>query len=462
MDNTIAGDNSQKQKLVNFGSDIPKADNYIRGAYIALICISVVEFYSASSTTIRGGAIFMPIISHVIMLLIGLMMMFIVSRIHYRMFKLIIPIFALISVVAMLYTIFFGDIINGARRSFYLFGFMVQPPEFIKLSSALLTALIMAETQLPDRAGVSNKGIIVSAIMILIFGGLLFSDGLTNTILMMAISMSVMLIGGIGVKKFMIVILVYALVGACGVYYKLSSSKESKKEDNTELLASVDVKVNDNTAVETSDKEGVSDRTGVWWWRLLDFFSDNDSIPLYEQTIDSKNAQKMYSYLAQAHGGVLGVMPGNSRENTRLPLVFSDYIYALIIEDFGLVGGIMVLLIYIFLFLRAGDLSRQCKNAFPKLLIISCATMIIFQALFHMSIVTGAFPVSGQQLPLISRGGTSILITSIAFGIMLSVTRFAEFEGRTPGSKKKKKKEKKDFEPYNDNIDLGLDDINAV
>ena len=458
MDDTIADGNIQRQKLVNFGRDVPKADNYIRGTYIALICISVVEFYSASSTTIKGGAIFMPIISHVAMLLIGLLFMFITSRINYRVFKLIIPAFALLSVLAMLYTMFFGDVINGARRSFYLFGFMVQPPEFIKLSSALLTALIMAETQLEDRPGVSNKGIVLSAGVILIFGALLFSDGLTNTILMMAISLSVMLIGGIGWKKFMYVLLAYAVVGGLGMLYKFKASKEAPKEDTTEILASINVTVDDNAAT----KSIVSDRSGEWKKRWNDFFGPGDTIPLYQQEITSKNAQKMYSYLAQAHGGVFGVMPGNSRENTRLPLVFSDYIYALIIEDFGLIGGIVVLLIYLFLFLRAGDLSRQCKNAFPKLLIIACATMIIFQALFHMSIVTGAFPVSGQQLPLISRGGTSIIITSIAFGIMLSVTRFAEFEGRSTGQKKSKKKEKTEVVPDDEALDMGLDDINAI
>ena len=133
----------------------------------------------------------------------------------------------------------------------------------------------------------------------------------------------------------------------------------------------------------------------------------------------------MYGYMAQAHGGIVGVMPGNSRETSRLPLAFSDYIFSIVVEDLGLVGGCALLLFYLSLMARAGNIARQCKRAFPALLVIGMAVMIVLQALFHMAIVTGVFPVSGQPLPLISKGGSSILITSIAFGIMLSVSRFA-------------------------------------
>ncbi len=129
--------------------------------------------------------------------------------------------------------------------------------------------------------------------------------------------------------------------------------------------------------------------------------------------------------MAQANGGIIGQLPGNSRETARLPLAFSDYIFAIVVEDWGFLGGMFLLALYLMLLARAGAIASRCSRAFPALLVMGMAVMIVLQALFHMAIVTGVFPVSGQPLPLISKGGSSIIATSIAFGIMLSVSRFA-------------------------------------
>jgi cell division protein FtsW len=149
----------------------------------------------------------------------------------------------------------------------------------------------------------------------------------------------------------------------------------------------------------------------------------------YNDPITSDNQQEQYSFIAQANGGIFGVFPGNSRETARLPLAFSDYIYAIVIEDTGLVGGVTLLLLYLWLLARAGRIAMKCKKAFPALLVIGMSVFIVYQALFHMAIVTGCMPVSGQPLPLISKGGSSVIITSVALGMMLSVSRFAERKG---------------------------------
>ena len=128
--------------------------------------------------------------------------------------------------------------------------------------------------------------------------------------------------------------------------------------------------------------------------------------------------------MAQANGGVIGVMPGNSRECSRLPLAFSDYVFAIVVEDLGFVGGTALILLYFSLLIRAGNVARNCNRAYPAFLVMGMAVMILLQAFFHSAIVTGVFPVSGQQLPLISRGGTAIILTGLAFGVMLSVSRF--------------------------------------
>ena len=162
--------------------------------------------------------------------------------------------------------------------------------------------------------------------------------------------------------------------------------------------------------------------------RIKRWLGIGDSLPKYQQKITASNRQEMYSYMAQANGSWHGVLPGNSRETARLPLAFSDYIYAIIVEDWGFLGGFLLLALYLCLLGRAGVIAAKCRSAFPALLILGMAVMVVLQALFHMAIVTGLAPVSGQPLPLISKGGSSILVTSVAFGIMLSVSRTAAYK----------------------------------
>ena len=154
-------------------------------------------------------------------------------------------------------------------------------------------------------------------------------------------------------------------------------------------------------------------------------------------TIDDLNRQVFFSKFALANGGVHGRGPGNSRESARLPLAFSDYIYSIIVEDTGFIGGLGLLLLYLCLIGRAGIVASKCTRAFPALLIMGCALLIVLQALVHMAIVTGLAPVSGQPLPFISKGGTSILVMSAAIGMMLSVSRY----GTTRGNKKQQNAE---------------------
>ena len=169
-----------------------------------------------------------------------------------------------------------------------------------------------------------------------------------------------------------------------------------------------------------TDKTKVVDRTGMRKTRIYNWLH-RDSL-IYD-SVNSYNSQEMFSIMAQAHGGLTGVGIGNSRECSRLPLAFSDYIFSIIVEEIGVVGGIFILILYLWLLSRAAMIARRCHRVLPALLIIGMASMITFQALFHMAINTGVFPVSGEPLPLISKGGTSILVTSVAIGVMLSVSR---------------------------------------
>ena len=393
---------------------IAKGDKHIWGIYILLCFISIIELYSASSREVHGTGmgVFFPIVRHVVLLFIGLMIILGLQRTHYRKILRAIPYFVGLSVAMMVYTIFFGDIINGARRSFQVVPVMIQASEFLKISAAMVVALVMARTQVKG-GGVKTIGVTICAVAILLFSGMLAPQGLTNTLLLMSISMSMMIIGGIGFRKLLIVLAVY--IGCFGLYLGITHLRESAGEkEKTEEVAQID-----RRAGEEEDKS----RLGVWVGRLSNYFGGG--VPKYEQKMTSKNRQEQLGYMAQAHGGLYGVGPGNSRETSRLPLAFTDYVYSIIVEELGMIGGVFVLILYLWLLMRASAIASRCSRAFPALLVIGMALTIVFQALFHICIVTGVIPVSGQPLPLLSKGGTSILITSMAFGIMLSVSRFA-------------------------------------
>jgi len=139
--------------------------------------------------------------------------------------------------------------------------------------------------------------------------------------------------------------------------------------------------------------------------------------------ITAENQQEMFSRMAQANGGLVGVGVGRSRECSRLPLAFSDYIFSIIVEETGFFGGLFVIALYLSLLGRASMIVRRSKRVLPSLLVIGMASYITFQALFHIAINVGVFPVSGQPLPLISMGGSSMLAICAAFGVMLSVSR---------------------------------------
>lgn len=385
----------------------PRTDKQIWGIYILLVFISLIELYSASSREVSAGNIFGPLLRHALLLALGFLIILAFQRVHYRKIYKYTLVIVGISVAATIYTMFFGTVINGARRSFSLVLFSVQPSELIKLSAALLIARVLSQSQLKNKSDVTQRGVIIVAVSVLVFSALLVNQGLTNTLLLMAISLSMMIVGGVGARKFFTVLGIYAALALMYGGYKLATS--SDKEPAADGI--------ENTTQST-------DRTNLRKNRLENYFADKLNEP-----ITSENSQEQYSYIAQANGGVFGVGPGNSRETARLPLAFSDYIYAILIEDMGLAGGLFVMLLYLWLLARAVRIASQCRKAYPAFLIIGMAVYIVYQALFHMAIVTGFFPVSGQPLPLISKGGSSVIITSMALGIMLSVSRYALRKG---------------------------------
>ena len=380
-----------------------RADPYIWGIYIALLVISVIELFSASSSEVSGSNVYLPLIRHGMFLIGGLGLVLLLQNVHYKNISHFALLMAILSLGLLLFSNFFGIEINGAQRAIKIAGFTIQPAEIVKYTVVILLARILGREQ--KGGGISTKGVISAALVAVVFAACLWKNGLTNTILLFLVSVSMFLIGGMKWKQFFVVMAIY---GVCaGALYFLKYQDE--KADEFDKIGQV----------ETTSR--TDDRTSTHKGRITRFLEGVNP----EDPIDDYNRQVIFSKIAQANGGVLGQGPGNSRESARLPLAFSDYIFSIIVEDTGLVGGIALLMLYLMLLARAGRIAYRCRLAIPSFMIMGCAVLIVLQALVHMAIVTGLFPVSGQPLPLISKGGTSVLVMSVAIGTMLSVSRFA-------------------------------------
>ena len=399
-------------------------DPWIWGIYIMLLLISIVESYSASSREIATQGIYMPVIKQCAFLGLGLACVILLQRVDYnkpRFLYAMVPGLAVFTVFSLVYVMLFGETINGARRAMTLIPHFLtlQPAELAKLSIVTLLSYIFAKTQ--KNHDISNTGLIVAAVAVGVYGALMIKSGLTNTLLLIAVSGSMLLIGGAKLKKIGILMIVFGIMFGFFVIIKHNNEKKD------EVLNEMQVASTDNGLLidEQPAGDGVSQeefgRSSTWSSRVREWMN-RDS--LVYRPITTKNQQEMFSRMAQAHGGLLGVGIGKSRECSRLPLAFSDYIYSIIVEELGFfIGGLFVMLLYLSLLGRAAMIVRRSKRVLPSLLVIGMASFITFQALFHMAINVGVFPVSGQPLPLISKGGTSILVISIAFGVMLSVSR---------------------------------------
>jgi cell division protein FtsW len=399
-------------------------DPWIWGIYIMLIIISIVESYSASSREIASQGIYMPIIKQCIFLGLGAACVVGLQRVDYNrpaFLYAMIPGLAIITVFSLVYVMFFGEIINGARRAMTILpGVTLQPAELAKLSIVTILSYIFAKSQ--KNQDISINGFIAAAFAVGLYGGLMIKSGLTNTLLLIAISGSMLLIGGAKLKKIGILMIFFGIMFGFFMIIKNKNEKtdEAFKESQKEMqyAANAGGELVEVLPSGSGGKEVA--REGTWKKRLHDWWHSDS---LVYRDITAKNQQEMFSRMAQANGGIFRFGVGKSRECSRLPLAFSDYIYSIIVEEWGFVGGIFVMLLYLSLLGRAAMIVRRSKRVLPSLLVIGMASFITFQALFHMAINVGVFPVSGQPLPLISKGGTSIIVISIAFGVMLSVSR---------------------------------------
>lgn len=410
----VSGVKTRRKIKKEENTDRRTSDGYLWGIYLVLLMFSIVELYSASSSEVTSKSLYGPLISHAKFLIIGLGIMIFFQRLHYKVFRKWAWPAAIICGLLVVITNYVGVNINGAQRALALpGGFTIQPPEIAKLAVVLVLSRIMAKHQ--KSGGVTTRGVIESAVVVAVYAGFLWKHGLTNTLILMAVSVSMFIIGGIELKKLVAVVGIYAVcVG--GVMLAKKADEKSAQDEFAQV----------ETTILKEDRDANEvDRTGLRESRVSSFLRGVNP----EDKLTDENRQVFFSNMAMAHGGVIGNGPGSSRESARLPLAFSDYIFSIIVEDVGFVGGVILLIIYLMLPLRSGTIAGKCSRAFPAFLIMGCSVLIVFQALIHMAIATGLAPVSGQPLPFISKGGTSIIVMSAALGMMLSVSRYTVRNG---------------------------------
>lgn len=399
--------------------NIFKGDKVIWIVFFMLCMISLVEVFSASSNlTYKSNNFIMPIMKHAIMLAVGGFIAVVITNIPCRYFKLATPFLILISVATLLWVLFAGESINGANRVIEIAGQTFQPSEIAKGTIILSEAQILSAMQTERGADrKAFKHILVIALPMIFLIGL---ENLSTALLLFASMFLLMFIGrvpwiqlgklaGICVGLALMGILLIEIVGDDT---KVEDSKLTKVEK-------VEKPKKERGAIEK-----MFHRADTWKARINKFTDDTEVDP-QDYDLD-KDAQVAHANIAIVSSNVIGKGPGNSVERDFLAQAFSDFIYAIIIEEMGLFGATLVVFLYIVLLFRTARIANRCDNNFPAFLCMGLALMLVIQASANMLVAVGIVPVTGQPLPLISKGGTSTIINCAYIGAILSVSRTAK------------------------------------
>lgn len=406
-------------------SNIFKGDKVIWMIFFFLCIISVVEVFSASSgLTYKSGSYFSPLIKHLGILLMGIFCMVITLNIKCKYFKILTPFMLVISFITLIWVFFAGQSTNGAQRWVSFIGIQFQPSEIAKGTLVLATAQILSALQ-TDHGADKNafKFILIVCAFIVPLIGL---ENLSTAALLCLVILLMMVIGRVPMRqlgKLMGVTLALILVIFAGVM--LLGTDRGDVETSKNMTEQVAQQKKDERLLGK-----IFHRADTWKSRIDKFTSSKEVTPA-EVDLDT-DAQVAHANIAIASSNVVGKGPGNSVERDFLSQAFSDFIYAIIIEELGVEGAVVVAVLYIMLLFRTGRIASRCENNFPALLAMGLALLLVTQALFNMCVAVGLAPVTGQPLPLISKGGTSTMINCIYVGVILSVSRSAKKKGE-PG-----------------------------
>ena len=405
----------------DFLSNIMRGDAWIWTIYIFLFCLSAVEIFSATSQlTYKSAYVSDPAFSHIRHLFFGLVAVLVTQSMSVRSMQAWGKILWFGGVCLAFATIFFGVVQKGAARS--IGG--LQPVEFCKLGivMVLCSAITARDASYHVysffRTHTSGRRFWFYLFLIFLVAFPIATQNLSSALIMGMASLGIMFLGRVNGKYLWQMIGVGVVAGLLFLGGLKAVYESNKGVGDLENIETVE---NATTADSGSKLFG---RVVTWSRRI---FSES-SKPLYEEDIHGKKSQEIYSRMALVNGYPFGKFIGNSKMRDFLPEAFSDYIFAIIFEEWGPFGALLVILLYLALFYRCYMLSRQTQNIYVRLMMIGIPLIIVIQALMHIGVCTGAMFVTGQPLPLISRGGTSIMGTSISFGIILALSRIIKQE----------------------------------
>lgn len=364
-----------------------KGDRVIWGLVALFMIYSLLAVYSSSASVAflkYGGNTTYFLRSQLIMLMLSLCIMVIVHYLPYRIYFSLAGLFLVISAGLLVLTLIFGSRVNEATRWLEIpgTGFRIQTSDIAKVALVIYLARCLAKYQ----KELGNFMLVTKYMMIpiAVICGLIMPDNLSTALMIFGISIIILFIGRVPVKF----LLTYAATAIVAVL----------------LFAMTLSLFSENNRVE------------VWKNRIENFFTG--------EADEDGDYQSNQAKIAISTGGLFGKAPGQSAQRNMLPQANSDFIFAIIIEEYGLLfGAIPLLLTYMILLFRGILIAKKCENAFPAFLVLGLIIMIVIQAMINMLVAVGLFPVTGQTLPMVSWGRTSVLVMSFSIGAVLSVSR---------------------------------------
>lgn len=394
--------------MSNFLSRTFKGDISVWFIFGALCIISLMEMFSASSFLVsRSGSIQGPIMRHFLFMLVGIGLILAIQIVKFPWIRFAGYAGLALSLVLLLATLLFGVEHQGSSRFMSVAGFQFQPSEFAKISLVIVVADQIERMQ--DKA-YRDKSFWFVMIGVVITCFLIFLENFSTAALLFGTIMTMMFIGEVNVKKLFMIIAVVVAAVALVLAIAVIIPEDVYRESDSKILA-------------------LFDRAYTWVARFKNFFVGDGEA---RYIITDSNRQIANAQIAIARGGFLPGLPGSSVQRDFLSEAFSDFIFVIIVEEGGFFAGVVVIALYLFLLYRAYRVAQKSRTLFCAILVIGISLLIVLQALMHVLVSVNLMPVTGQPLPIISRGGTSMLVTCLYFGILINVTRNILAENAEP------------------------------
>ena len=390
-----------------------RGDKYIWGIVVLLSLISILVVYSATGSLaykMYKGNTSVYLFKQISFTLIGLTLIYFLHRVNYSVFSKVASILYFISLPLLLYTLVFGAKINDGSRWIKLpiIQLTIQTSDFAKLALFMFISRTLSKKQ--DVIKDFKKGFLHVIWPVLATCALILPANLSNALLTGATSLLLMFIGRVSMKHILLTIGVAMIPAIMLVSVAVITYTGKPKAEYSMPISKIEKE-------EKKDKS-IFIRVQTWISRIQDFIYATDAQTPY---------QVQQAKIAIANGGVfVGLGPGKSRQSNFLPQAYNDFIYSIIIEEYGLLGGAFMIFIYLVFLFRCIRIFRRCPYAFGAFLALGLSFTLVIQAVANMAVNVNLLPVTGVTLPLVSMGGSSYLFTCCAIGIVLSVARNVE------------------------------------